>query len=183
MASIDFGSLEKDIGALLNTSTVKKETQETIDSIMLGEFSFSSGGANQTRTPGEAADKFIEVLKDEIESANLSDNVRQTILQGITHGAPYKIGENEYSVHIYWEQDLSRQSLNPSGEDLRDLAELYNTGVDHTMRQIFGQWHGERVGSRTVIPDTHFMEIALANFMDAYGKEYGVESMTYTREQ
>lgn len=183
MAGIDFGSLEKDIGALLKSSPVKKEVQAKEDEVMMGGISFGIGKSGQAHTPTEAADKFIEVLKNEIQSASLTDNVKQAILQGIVHDKPYKIGESEYSVHVYWESDLSRLSLNPSGEDLRDLAELYNTGVDHTMRQIFGMWHGQKVGSRTVIPGTHFMEIALATFMDAYGAEYGVESMTYTREQ
>lgn len=183
MAGIEFGSLEKDIGAFLKIPPVKKEVQAEVDKVMLGGISFGAGTSDRTHTPEEAANKFIEVLKDEIQSASLTDNVKQAILQGIVHDKPYQIGENEYSVHVYWESDLSRLSLNPSGEDLRDLAELYNTGVDHTMRQIFGMWNGQKVGSRTVIPGTHFMEIALATFMDAYGAEYGVESMTYTREQ
>ena len=182
MARFEFGSLEKDILKTLKTSQSKKEVSDEIDKAVLGNVRFSGDGG-LPHTPEEAADKLIEVLKSEIETASIPDNVKDAIRDHIVHDKPYKIGDNEYSIHVYWDVDLSRPSLNPNSEDLRDLAELYNTGVNHEMKQIFGMWHGKRIGSRTVIPGTHFMEIALANFMSAYSDEYGVETITYTREQ
>lgn len=182
----DWSSLESQINKYLETPDGKKKSQEVVDKIMLGEFSMKTNGATD-KTPRQAADMFIKVLEDTIKSAGLSSGVEDAISKGIVRSIPYKNGKG-YSINIYWEEDLSRPSLlngvrggSVNQDRLVDLAELYDTGVDHTMNQVWGIWHGKKVGSKTKIEGAYFMEEAKRLFMDGYATEYGVEDITIRR--
>ena len=180
MASVDWNALESKINKWLNSSEGKKVVQETVDKIMLGKISFKVGDDVDTKTPKEAAEKFIQVLTNTIYTHGLSSGVSEAIAKGIVCSSPFKNG-NVYSINVYWQSDLSRPSLN-GVDELHDLAELYDTGVDHTMNRIWGTWHGKTVGSKTDIPGNHFMDEAVRAFIDGYGNEYGVKDITIRRE-
>ena len=185
MASIDWSAIEAVVNNYIDSPTGQKATKEVVDKIMLGEIEIQSGGGATNKTPRQAADMFIQVLKDTINSSGLSAGVTGAISKGIVRSAPYKNG-NCYSINVYWQEDLSRPSLlndiDGNYDRLVNLAELYDTGVDHTMEQVWGTWHGKKVGSKTDIKGTHFMDEAVRTFMDSYGSEYGVKDIVINRD-
>ena len=132
---------------------------------------------NGPRPPQEAAKKFIEVLERSIDGAGISESVKERI-KHFGFGTPEEHTDGTYSITVFFDADLSRPSLNGT-DTLRDLAELFNYGVDHVMSpQVWGYWHGELVGSRTVIPGAYFIEDAVQDFLRSYAKEYNVKSLT-----
>ena len=185
MASIDWSAIEAVVNNYIDSPAGYKATKEVVDKIMLGEIKIQSESGTTNKTPRQAADMFIQVLKDTINSAGLSSGVTSAISKGIVRSIPYKNG-NGYSINVYWQEDLSRPSLLNDIDDnydrLVNLAELYDTGVDHTMKRVWGTWHGKKVGSKTDIKGTHFMDEAVRAFMDSYGSEYGVKDIVINRD-
>lgn len=188
MASIDWGAIEAVVNNYIDSSDGQKATQEVVDKIMLGGVFIQSKDGVVNKSPRQAADMFIQVLKDTINSAGLSSGVTDAISKGIVRSVPYKNGGG-YSINVYWQEDLSRPSLlngvydgSVNQDRLVNLAELYDTGVDHTMNQVWGEWHGKIIGSKTDIEGAHFMDEAVRMFMDSYGDEYGIKDIVINRD-
>ena len=172
MSNINWGSIMKKANAFLHS----KE----------GKAAIKSRGKNtydEAELVTEAAEMFIEVLRDSIHSSGMSANVASAI-DALSHdSAVINDGKAIGKINVYFDGDLSRPSLDVSRYGtLDDLAELFDTGVDHTMKRVWGTWHGNRVGSSTVIPGTHFMESAVSNFLSGYGSEYNVVSVDINRK-
>lgn len=169
MADVNWGSVLSKATAYMNTSKMQAKVQDKVDQIMLG---VAPGKIGQ-HTPEDAAEKFITVLKHEMDSTGLPSNVKDAI-SNLSYSNPSKITNNRYMIGVFFDGDLSRQSLVPDRhpDGVRDLALLYNDGVDHIMKPVTGMWHGVEVSSRTHIPGTHFMESAVDNFLRNYGSEY-----------
>lgn len=172
---VNYGSIDAKLQAYLNSAAGKKRVREYVRSCMLG-LTVAPGGIH---TPTEAADKFIEVLGQAIDSSGISEGVKESI-KNLKCSRPEELSDGTYRIVVFFDTELDRPSLNGT-DTLRDLAELYNDGVNHDMQQVWGYWHGELVGSRTTIPGTHFMETAVQNFMNSYAGEYNVKSLTVRR--
>lgn len=64
-------------------------------------------------------------------------------------------------VHVQ-SNPVSSPSLAPARYGgVEDLIGLYYHGVGHTMNRVWGDWHGDRVGSRVNIPYTPFIDDAV----------------------
>lgn len=174
MAGINMASILAKAQACMYSDKKQKEVRDVVNRAMLGQIRLQTSGGS-AHTPEEAAAKFIEVLHTEMNSAGLSPGAIDAIYE-LDHTAPMRIGDrNEYLIRVFFADDLSRPSLQESKYgSINDLAELFNDGVDHKMRPVHGEWHGEETWSRTVIPGTHFMEQAITDFLGNYGYEYNV---------
>lgn len=183
--AINWDSILAKANIALKTPQSIKKIEGIIDLIISaglpGRKAASGGGT--LHAPDEVANKFIEVLKQTISSSGLSENAINAISE-FYHTEPVGVGNGQYAMRVCFGGDLSRASLGPEKypEGINDLAELLNDGVDHTMRQVWGTWHGEHYGSRTVIPGAHFMEEAINTFMSSYAKEYGVVDITINHD-
>lgn len=201
MAGINWDSIMKKANACLDTPEKKREIKEIIDAHMLGKVTLIGGnsrgksGRMSHKTPKEAAEKFIEVLTNEIKSHGATDigyadgrlgpSAIDSLIN-IKHGDPYIDGD-KYCIDVNFDGELSRPSLAPKKYDgIDNIVALLNSGYEagHT---VFGIWekHGEdRIASLTSRGGAHFIENAVDNFMDNYSTEYGVEKIdisdTYT---
>ena len=147
--------------AHMGSNAGQAKVNNMVTKVMLGSITLKSGG--KTHTPEEAAEKFIEVLRNSISSS------------GISSDAASAVGANTYTIEIFFTGDLSRPSLAPGRfGGINNLAALLNNGVDHTMRPVHGMWHGHETWSRTVIPGAHFVDNAVSSFMGNYASEYNV---------
>lgn len=116
----------------------------------------------------------VEALKDMIVSggsslpASVQANVR-SLKAGEIEGSP-----GNYTATLTFEGDLSRPSLDPDEYGgLDDIIALFNSGYNHNpIGRVFGEWHGERVGNRTVRIGTHFVNAAIDAFNSTYGAKY-----------
>ena len=172
MASINMASILAKAQGYLDSKDGKARMDNIAQKVMLGQISLQSGG--NFHTPEEAAAKFIEVLRNSISSSGISSDAASAISE-LGCSSPRHIGNNIYEVDIYFEGNLSRPSLQEGiYGSIGNLAALLNNGVDHTMKPVAGEWHGQRIRSRTVIPGVHFVQNAVSNFMGNYGQDYNV---------
>lgn len=172
MASINMDSILAKAKAHMGSSAGQSKVNTVVSKVMLGNIRLQSGGT--AHTPEEAASKFIEVLRGSINSAGLSECAIGAV-SNIEHGSAHSIGNNTYIIGVYFVGDMTRPSLDEAKYGgINDIVALFNNGVDHTMRPVHGLWHGRETWSRTVIPGTHFIEQAVADFMGNYASEYNV---------
>lgn len=166
-------SIRKQADKIVNGAAFKKEKQEFIQSALIGNVTVDIGDS-PIHSAAEAADKFIDVLRGHIKTSGLSANVAAAI-SDLSHGAPVHVGDR-CTIKVTFDGNLHRESLDssryPGGID--HLEELFDKGVDHKMRSIRGEWHGNTVWSRTTIPGAHFIDAAIRDFMVSYGAEYNV---------
>lgn len=172
MTSINMDSILAKAKAHMGSSAGQSKVNTVVSKVMLGNIRLQSGGT--AHTPEEAASKFIEVLRSSINSAGLSEGAIGAV-SNIEHGSAHSIGNNTYIIGVYFVGDMTRPSLDEAKYGgINDIVALFNNGVDHTMRPVHGLWHGRETWSRTVIPGTHFIEQAVADFMGNYASEYNV---------
>lgn len=198
MAGINWDSIMKKANACMNTAQKKREIRTKIDLHMLGKLTLGGGGNGKgsSRTPEEAAEKFIEILMREIKThenaSYASGGISRSAIAGfpeIEHGTPYRVGD-KYCIDVYFSGDLSRPSLAPSYYDgINNIIALLNSGYEAGHR-VYGTWESrawtddERIASLVSRGGAHFIESAVDNFMGNYSTEYGVEKIdisdTYT---
>ena len=176
--TIDAAAIAAKVNNYLYTSAGQKKVEDAVNKKM------QTGGAG-IHTPEEAAEKYISVLQAAIQNSGLSANAAGAI-SGLDHtgAAGGKVGPNkfEYTVTVYFTGDRSRPSLDEARYGgIDDLAELFDTGVDHQMRAVHGVWHGQEIWSRTVIPGAHFIDTSIADFMGNYSTDYNVINITVDR--
>ncbi len=176
--TIDAAAIAAKVNAHLATSAGQKKVEDAVSRTM------QTGGVG-VHTPEEAAEKFIGVLQAAIQDSGLSANAAGAISDlDHTSAAGYKDinGTFKYTVRVYFTGDLSRPSLDEARYGgIDDLAELFDTGVDHQMRAVHGVWHGHETWSRTVIPGAHFIDAAISDFMGNYSTDYNVINITVDR--
>lgn len=197
MSQINMASILKKAEEYMETPEMQKKVEEKIDSIVLGEISFYFGGHNTNKVLGQtidiklAADKFIEVLINEIiamaatdSSSIASGGLGPTAIEALTKlvkGRPYKIGKNRYKIEISFSEDLSRESLSPEDyEGVQNIAALLNKGYNAS-HSVYGVWKGHGDNPRFSLKHregSHFIENAIQNFMGNYAYEFGVISVT-----
>jgi len=189
MAGINWDSIMKKANACMNTQQKKQEIQTKIEQHMLGKIKLgASRGGKALHTPDEAADKFIEVLTQEINSHAGGDYAKggmsRRAIAGfpeIKHGEPYRKG-GKYYIDVYFDGDLSRESLAPKRyeDGIENIIALLNSGYD-AGSVIYGTWEKydteERIASLISRGGAHFIENSKDKFMDNYSTEYGVEEI------
>lgn len=170
---VDMGSILAAADATVNSGEFQKEQDAYIQAALEGHATLVLAGGT-VHSAAEAADKFISVLQDHIGSCGLSAGAAAAI-SGLAHGEPVCSG-GRATVNVFFTGDMHRESL-ASGKypgGISNLEELLNNGVDHVMRPVHGQWHGQSIWSRTSIPGAHFIESAKQDFMASFGSEYHV---------
>lgn len=172
MASINMGSILAKAQAHMGSGAGQAKVNSTVAKVMLGTITLKSGG--KTHTPEEAAEKFIEVLRNSISSSGISSEAAAAISE-LSHSSAVPAGANVYTIEIFFTGNLSRPSLVPGKYGcISNLSALLNNGVDHEMNRVHGIWHGQETWSRTVIPGAHFVDDAVSSFMGSYASEYNV---------
>lgn len=130
------------------------------------------------KSPEAAAEKFISVLRKTIISSGLSEDAREAISRELDYLSPQQLSNGRYQITVTFGGSLSRPSLSPSRYGgIDDIVLLLNNGVDHTMKPVYGEWHGKKIRSKTTISGANFIENAISDFMGNYAKEYGVISI------
>lgn len=176
MASVNMNSILAKAKVYMKSKAGQGKVNTMMSKVMLGNIRLQHGGV--VHTPDEAASKFIEVLRNSINTAGLSKGAIEAI-SDIEYGSAYEIGHNTYLIGVYFVGDMTRPSLNETRYGgINDIVALFNNGVNHRMRPVLGLWHGEEVWSKTVIPGTHFIEQAVTDFMGNYASEYNVTSIS-----
>ena len=172
MAAINMDSILAKAEAHMGGKAGQAKVNNMVTKVMLGSITLKSG--DKTHTPEEAAEKFIEVLKNSISSSGISSDAADAISE-LSHSSAVHMGGNIYTIEVFFTGDLSRPSLDPGKyEDINNLAALLNNGVDHTMRPVYGMWHDHETWSKTVIKGAHFVDDAVSSFMGNYASEYNV---------
>lgn len=173
MLQVDMGSILRKAEKTVKSKAFKQEQQAYIQDILAGNVTVNvSNGSIHSAT--EAAEKFIEVLRNHINTSGLSSNAARA-LQGISYGGPVCNG-SKCTIKVFFDGNMHRDSLYPAGYPggIDHLDELLDQGVGHTMKPVYGEWHGELIRSRTTIPGAHFIDSAIHDFMTSYGTEYNV---------
>lgn len=176
MPHIDMDSIKRKTETFLNSSAGKSLIRAQTGRALSGEIKFGSGST--AHTPDEAADKFVEVLRNTIAGSGLSEEAVQAV-SNIARTNAISVGDNMYIIEIYFAGDNSRPSLDEERYGhIDNIVDLLNYGVDHRMNPVFGTWHGMEIQSKTVIPGAHFIEQAVADFKGNYSSEYNVLDIT-----
>ncbi len=171
MAIIDSAALSAEIEKKINTPKVQKDFQKQYVDIVCSGGHVDTADSCDYLSPQQIAEDFRKCLIDNIRSCGLPNGVENAIQDWRIVG-PKNI-DGKIFMFIMPDADLHRSSLSnlpKYAEGIHDLAELYNNGAKggKRMKQVYGIWHGERVGSRTVIPGAHFFETTERSFLREY---------------
>lgn len=159
MSYVNSSSLSKKIQAALKSKGVSAQIQES--------------GKEVAK---EAADKFISILVSEILSSGFNT------IGGLSHSdSVVDLGNNQYAINIWFNDELERASLDPNDE-LHNIVALLNNGYSRTRVTLRGMWHGKEIFSKRERAGAHFMESAVKRFMTEYGSKYGVVSVEIADE-
>lgn len=172
MLTIDMASIRKKADGIVKSKEFKREEQQYIQEALTGNIIVNIGNGS-IHSAAEAAEKFIDVMRNHINTSGLSSNAAAAI-NDLSYGTPVCEG-NRCTIKVFFE-DTHRDSLAPASYPggIDNLEELFDQGVGHKMRPVRGEWHGNTVWSRTTIPGTHFIDAAIRDFMTSYGTEYNV---------
>lgn len=162
------------VNKYLGSSVGKKKINESAKLIMSGSLPHSGKGS--VHTPEEAAEKLCSCLRNAANSSGLSAGQAEAV-SGWEYGSPVDLGNGTWAITVSPGGATERESLVPEKYGGVDIYSLLDKGVDHTMKQVWGEWHGNYTGSRTVIPGSHFIDQGISDFEGNYGTEYGVISI------
>ena len=183
MANINMSSILDKAKKYTRSETFQNAVENKIDQAMLNGTPL--GGKTTIYGTKEAAEKFIEVLKAEIENCAGADVAAGQLgatavraLLNLEYGTPVKIGQNRYQIGVSFANNLSRDSLAPDEypEGIENIAALLNKGYD-AKNTVYGIWYGRtsyNIPSLQNRAGAHFIENAIRKYMDGYAKEYGV---------
>lgn len=171
----------KEAKEIVNSTEFKREQQKYVQDALLGNVTISIDG-KLIHTAEEAAQKFIDVLKDSINASGLSSDAAAAI-SNFKYDTPVCVG-NKCTIKVMFDGDMHRKSLDPTSypNGIDHLEELLDKGVDHRMAPVYGEWHGKGTWSRTTIDGAYFLDAAKRSFMASYGKEYNVSDITIEYE-
>lgn len=164
MANINMDSILEKAKQYMNTPEAKRRVEKVQRS------SLSNGNNSASVNMHLAAEKFIEVLKNEISSRGIaiSDAV------SLEHGRAYETGSNMYQIEIWFSNDLHRDSLVPDRyEGIDNIVALFNNGYSAD-GQVYGMWHGKEIASLKERVGENFIDQAVRDFIGNYGSEYNV---------
>lgn len=167
--------------AFTNSPKFQKKVEQKTDAVMLSGASAVNGKISQIGLK-EAANKFIEVLQNEVQEH--SDTFGSTAISAITQlecDDAKKIGKNKYQIPIWFSGDLHRDSLVPKKyTGIDNIVALLNNGykADGT---VYGIWQGHSAFPIYSLPmrdGTHFIDSAVRSYMSNYAKGYNVTDIT-----
>lgn len=179
----------------MQQNDMKKRIEEVTDNYFLGDIGIlsfaSNNGSSRPHSPHEAAAKFIDVLRNTIESLGIGDSgdfasghlgtTAVSALTKLSHGSPAKVGKNKYLIDVNFDGDLHRDSLALDKYDgVDNIAALLNSGyrAGHTVYGVWlGHHHDQRIGSLPMRDGAKFIESAIKDFMSNYATEYGVTNI------
>ena len=173
MRQVGMGSILRKAEKTVKSKAFKQEQQAYVQDVLSGNVTVNVGNGS-IHSATETAEKFIEVLRNHINTSGLSSNAAGA-LQDISYGDPVCNG-SMCTIKVLFDGDTHRDSLYPAGYPggINHLEELLDQGVGHTMKPVYGEWHGEMIRSRTTIPGAHFIDAAIHDFMMRDGTEYNV---------
>lgn len=176
--AINTASIRAKAKAYCKSEDGKRRIRDMIDNHMLGIA--KSLDIPDVRDAGEA---FKFVLLDRIwATGSLPARVIEA-LADLSVGSPSSLdGVGKYSINVSFAKDLTRSSMSTK-KDYYDinLADLYNDGVDHVMKQIFERDEaGFLRTSSSFIPHTGFIEEAIDEFMSTLASKFNVERIDRT---
>lgn len=175
------GNLRQKINNFLASPSGKNRVNKKLDDLLTNGGTLESG--ETVHSVDEVANKFANVLKNEISNSGLSPDAESSIIGGINIDVrKMRIASFHITVQIN-PSDSSRSSLwsdgYPSG--VYDIAGLLNEGAI-TRDAVYGIWNSHpeygRIPSRTIIPGAHFIDSAISTFETLYSKEYHVKSIS-----
>lgn len=190
MIKINKNSISKKLDDLLNKSEYKKKIQEAknekLDKILLGSISFNKNGA-KVFSAQELAEKFIDILKEEISRSVGSDfssgQIGESIageLSRLHYGTPIKVQEGVYQVDIYFDLNKHRDSLYSSKySGINNIVELLDKGYNAN-KSVYGKWHGNTIASLANRDGAGFIDSAIEQFTNKYHGRSNAVSITYT---
>lgn len=193
MAIVNWSSILKKAKVCMKTPEKKKEVQKYIDGFIISGIGIKTigaggGGAGKNNVRA-AAERFIEILKECISECAGSDfsngDLGETAIQALSNistGSVEEVGsKNLYSIPISFGGNRHRDSLAPLKYDgVDDIVALLNNGYPrdgHTMKTVFGIWHGTDTASLTDRQGAHFIESAIHRFMSTEARLYGVKEI------
>lgn len=186
MPQINVESILAKAGKYVEQPAMQTKIEKFVDDAYLG-----TGDAaishRPAHTPEDAADRFCSVLRSEIDdSAAGKDgnfksgklgNTAVAALKELDYGKAHKESKYKYSIGVYFENDLHRDSLDEERypEGVNNIAALLNRGY-HARHSVKGVWRDDdrviwslprRVGAG-------FIDRAISNFYGNYAADYGV---------
>lgn len=186
MASINTSSILEKAKQYMQKSSIQRDIEEIVDRKMVSDNDRGPVHSASIHSPIEAAEKFIEVLQNEIRglgvnggdfAAGMLGPTAVSALTKLEHSAPVKIGKYKYRIDVFFAGDLHRESLAPDKYDgVDNIAVLLNYGYG-ARHSVYGVWigHGSpRIQSLQSRCGAYFIESAVANFMQEYASGYGV---------
>lgn len=187
MASINMESILSKIKKYTASDEGQEKINKLVDKVILGHIKLETKG--ECATPEEAADKFVEVLKKEINSHAMSQGglsgrglggTAIDALTNIEHGAPIKLDKTHYQIEVWFSGNLHRDSLAPDYFDgIDNIVALLNRGYS-ARNVVYGTWVGHGYADSFNIPSLqhreglHFIENAVTDYMSNYSNKYGV---------
>lgn len=174
MSSINKAAIIAKAKECIASGKKQKEISRIVDREMLGLSSPSKGSSSHSAQ--QTAEKFIEVMRDEINSnpgiSAISDDASM-----LTYSTPTRNGNGTYSVEINFTGDLERHSVAPwRYDDIKNIIALFNNGYD-AANPVYGYWHGKKIRTKTSRTGTYFINNAVNNFMRNYAREYNVRKI------
>lgn len=132
------------------------------------------------------AEELIKTMREEASMAQYE--LPQSVLDhfdSLTYTQPEPSGNgSQYSIDIYFQDDLSRMSLlitsgerkgQRTGENIKNIVSLFDTGYK-TSKRVYGTWDGHEdagtIASRTELEGKYFIEKALDSFNRKYSDKY-----------
>lgn len=170
-------SIQAKANKCLKSGEWKKRIEQRVDQEMLSRGGKKIGRANMR----DMAERFIEVMQDSLSNVEgnsfASGQLGSEIvaeLKNLTYSEPIRLGKNRYSISIYFNGELSRESLQPAiYEGISNIAALLNKGYD-AGHAISGMWHGQPTESLPERQGAHFIEDAVRYFFQCYAQDYGI---------
>lgn len=142
-----------------------------------GRSSTAAGGKLITEeTMYEAGDKMISVLRDMARNMDLPESVMKHF-DSLDCLPPVRMPDGSYTMAIYFEDDLHRDSLMPDRyEGAHNIIAILNNGYSENknMEKVWGVWHGARIHALTGRAGLQFMQQAVSDFNGNYSSDYGV---------
>lgn len=171
----------------INTESVFAKAKKAISSTKIRKDINKVVPAGAEVIASEAAEKFINVLRKEIESHALSEGagfssggLGSTAIDSLTQlssSKPYKLSDGSYQIMVWFDDNLSRESLVPERYDgVDNIAALLNSGYEAGHR-VYGVWKGHGDARRSSLMNrggANFIENSVSDFMGNYASDYGV---------
>lgn len=175
--TINWDSIMKKAKAHVESKEQRNRVSRIMDDYMTGKTPMPRDMKN-VHSAEEAGFKFADVLIREIESSPIPERLAEKLASSVHVTPVTKVGDGRYFVRVYFEDVLGESMSTHKEYYTVDLAELYNSGVDHVMAQIFETVNKKLRVSDTIIPGAHFMEQAIIDFEGNYASDYNVIDIT-----